>query len=77
MEKHLRQIIAEINQKTTKELMIAALLGILSILWPLCGFVIFILCSKTKYVLCGKIALMSSLVVIVCFIFKTLVTTLI
>ena len=77
MQNYLKQIVIEINQKTAKELIPVVLSGILGILWPLCGFAIFVLCTKSKYVLCGKIALISSSVVMVCFIFKSLVTTLI
>lgn len=73
MKEKIKQLVEEINSKSKKELVFVLISGIIGILWPLGGLMIFALCLKSKYVLCGKIALLSSAIVMVCFIFKAIV----
>ena len=56
-----------------KEFIITMLSGIIAILWPLGGLILYLISKATKFKLYGKIAIYCSALTMLAFIFKLIV----
>lgn len=63
----------EINQQNSKQLVVTVLCGTVGILWPLGGFLIFLISLFTKDKFYGRLALVSGIVALLCKILSMLV----
>lgn len=77
MKAYLKTIIADINRCTKKELVLVVLSGIIGILWPLGGLLIFLFSTRSKYSLCGKIGFAGAVAALIAYSAKMIIYSII
>lgn len=76
MKDFLQRTLKEINQCNTKQFVIVVIAGIIGILWPFGGLLLYLISKKTKFKLYGKIAIYCAVVALLAYAFKLIVTLL-
>lgn len=76
MRNFLEHTLKEINQCNTKQFVIVIISGIVGILWPLGGLILYLISRKTTFKLYGKIAIYCAVVALLAYAFKLIVTLL-
>ena len=72
----IQRTLKEINQCSTRQFIIVIISGIIGILWPLGGLILYLISRKTNFKLYGKIAIYCAVVALLAYAFKLIVTLL-